>query len=90
VLEDGGNPDVARVLTRERHVAHGSSAARGRLGGREAVRLERGLQPGAMLFDLGGEVFVVAAGLQPERGAAKEAIQNSHRPIVRRWEAWIG
>ena len=75
------DPHVTRVFPGQRHVPHGAAAAgRGFCRG-NAVGFERGLGPGAMVLQLGGEVGGVAAGARPVADAADQAgdALHSHR-----------
>jgi hypothetical protein len=86
LFEGGEDPDVARLFARERDVAHRAPRSHRRFGRRHAVGLERGLGPGAVVFELRGEVGVVVPVAPVEREAADETNQRSHAPIVSRGE----
>ena len=77
-LDRAADPHGARVLTRERDVAHRAPAAGGGFGRRQAVLLERRLRPGAVVLEFGREIGGVPPGAEPEGGAANEARESRH------------
>ena len=89
LIDGTRHPHVLRVLDGKRHVPHGPLAGPRRVGGTEAVTLQRGLSERAMRLDLLAQIGVVPRAAEQVQQTAKDEFMTrpSHVVLRTRWIA---